>query len=219
MNTIPSFAKSVTLRGRISAELIPAKNWRELALKGVKSMSYRISGQAEIDGVMRHVNIHIPAVSDGQIAGLGTAVPAGAKTQDAVEFISALCPKNGPLDTARVLEQDGSSVIGEDGRPVYAEAAIPGFDLAFGTHYFCPTNGGLTLTVEDAGIRPSERRVTVDGIEQDEVYLDIRGLSHTVVTARVDRANGAPLVKFTAAKQAARRTAEALAPTQTTISM
>ena len=75
------------------------------------------------------------------------------------------------------------------------------FDLAFGTHYFAPHNGGLTIKVNDAAIQPSDR-AAADGT----AYYDVRGLSHEVVAAQVARATGAPLTLFTGAKQAARKT-------------
>lgn len=205
MNTAPTFAKSLTLRGRINVELVPAKAWREIAKKGVKSMSYRISGDAEVDGQMLHVNVHVPAINDGQICGLGSAIPANGK--EAKEFISSLCPKNGGLDTAVVqTDANGVSVIGPDGRPVWVDAPImqddgQEFDLTFGTHYFAPHNGGLTIKVNDAAIQPSDR-AAADGT----AYYDVRGLSHEVVAAPQARANGAPLTLFTGAKQAARKT-------------
>ena len=212
MNTAPTFAKSLTLRGRINVELVPAKAWRELAKRNVKSMSYRISGDAEVNGELLHVNVHIPAINDGQICGLGAAIPANGK--EAKEFISSLCPKNGGLDTAIVATgPDGVSSIGEDGRPVWAEAPVltddgTEFDLAFGTHYFCPHNGGLTLCIRDAAIQPSDRAA-----QDGSAYYDVRGLSHEVVAAQVARATGAPLSLFTGAKQAARKnTASAAAP-------
>jgi hypothetical protein len=204
MNTAPTFAKSLTLRGRINVELVPAKAWRELAKKGVKSMSYRISGDAEVNGEILHVNVHVPAINDGRICGLGSAIPANGK--EAKEFISSLCPKNGGLDTAVVAtDANGVSVI-EDGRPVWVDAPIvqddgAEFDLAFGTHYFAPHNGGLTIKVNDAAIQPSDR-AAADGT----AYYDVRGLSHEVVAAQVARATGAPLTLFTGAKQAARKT-------------
>ena len=207
MNTAPTFAKSLTLRGRINVELVPAKAWRDLAKRGVKSMSYRISGDAEVNGELLHVNVHVPAINDGQICGLGAAVPANGK--EAKEFISSLCPKNGGLDTAVVATDANGVSIVEAGRPVWVDAPIvqddgQEFDLTYGTHFFCPHNGGLTLCIHDAAIQPSDRAA-----QDGSAYYDVRGLSHEVVAAQVARATGAPLTLFTGAKQAAKKTASA----------
>ena len=210
MNSIPTFVKELTLRGRINVELLPTKDWRTLAVKGIKRMSYRISGDAEIQGEIRHVNVHIPAIVDGNIVGIGEAVPRGSKDGTAVDLVSSLCPKQATekLGTAKIKVVDGASVIGEDGLPVFEESITQEdgtqFPMMFGCHYFCPSNSGLTLMVTDAAIKTSDR-----AHEDGSPYLDVRGLSHEVVPASGDRACGAPVVKFTAAKQAARQTKEA----------
>lgn len=209
MNTAPNFAKRLILRGKLNIELIPAKDWRENAAKGVRRMTYRISADAEVDGQILHVNAHIPGVRDGQIVGLGAAVPPGGT--EAVEIISSLGPKNNPrLNCLEVLtDANGSSVIGEDGLPAYAPGQdIPEGYAPFGTAYFCPSHGGLTLALNDASITPTDR-----ADPSGAPFYDVGCLSYEVIPAEHARAAGAPLVKFTAVRQAARKSGTA-APAQ-----
>lgn len=204
MNTAPNFAKRIILRGKLNIELVPSKDWRENAAKGVRRMTYRISADAEVDGRILHVNAHIPGVRDGQIVGLGAAVPHNGT--EAVEIISALGPKNNDKLNCLVVAQDesGASIIGEDGMPVYAAGQdIPEGYAPFGTCYFCPSNGGLTLALNDCAIVPTDR--SKDG----EAFYDVSCLSYEVIPAEHARAAGAPMVKFTAVKQAARKSAAA----------
>lgn len=208
MNTAPNFAKRLVLRGKLNIELIPTKDWRENAAKGVKRMTYRISADAEADGQILHVNVHIPGVRDGEIVGLGAAIPHSGT--EAVEIISSLGPKNNDKLNALVVKTDesGASVIGEDGLPVYAPGQdIPDGYAPFGTTYFCPAHSGLTLALNDAAITPTDR--SKDGVP----FYDVSCLSYEVIPSEHARAAGAPLVKFTSVKQAARKTAEA-APAQ-----
>lgn len=204
MNTAPTFAKKLVLRGKLNIELIPAKDWRENAAKGVRRMTYRISADAEADGQILHVNAHIPAVRDGQIVGLGAAIPHSGT--EAVEIISSLGPKNNDKLNCLIVAQDanGASIIGEDGMPVYAPGQdIPEGYAPFGTAYFCPSHGGLTLALNDAAITATER--SKDGVP----FYDVSCLSYEVIPSEHARAAGAPLVKFSAVKQAARKSAEA----------
>lgn len=208
MNTAPNFAKRLILRGKLNIELIPAKDWRDNAAKGVKRMTYRISADAEADGQILHVNAHIPAIRDGAIVGLGSAVPHNGT--EAVEIVSSLGPKNNDRLNALVVETDenGASVIGEDGLPVYAPGQdIPEGYAPFGTCYFCPSHGGLTLALNDAAITPTDR--SKDGVP----FYDVSCLSYEVIPAEHARAAGDPLFKFTAVKQAARKSGTA-APAQ-----
>jgi hypothetical protein len=174
----------------------------------VKRMTYRISGDVEADGQILHVNAHIPGVRDGEIVGLGAAVPHSGT--EPVEIISSLGPKNNDRLNALVVKTDenGASVIGEDGLPVYAPGQdIPEGYAPFGTMYFCPAHSGLTLALNDAAITPTDR--SKDGVP----FYDVSCLSYEVIPSEHARATGAPLVKFTSVKQAARKTAEA-APAQ-----
>ena len=78
----------------VNIDLQPAKNWRDLAPSGRKSMSYKIFGHAKAeDGSVIAVSASVGAITaEGVIGDLGTAeVPA----------VSGLLAKNDPrLDTA-----------------------------------------------------------------------------------------------------------------------
>jgi hypothetical protein len=221
MNTAPTFQKSLSLRGKLSCELVPSKGWRDAALKGRKTMSWRISGDAvigdELTGfAVRKVNVYLPAIGqDGVLRSPGSAIPEGGK--EAADFIVGMCPKNASrsdlMDTALVKTADGETVVGADGRPVWDEAPIltesgEEFDLVFGTLFFCPTHGGLTVTASDVSL--SEGKKPADG---SEPFLNASPLACEVVPAKRAHALGAPLaLKMQGCKQAARKPGAAPAP-------
>ena len=208
-----SYQKSILLRGNMTAEISPAKNWRELALKGVKSLKYRISATGLVGDQIRHLNVYLPALADSEICGLGAGVPHG-KTE-AIEIVRALCPKMSKLDSASMMvDAEGKTVL-EDGLPVFTEAPIIGadgqpFDFRFGCQYFCPTHSGLTLNLSDCEIHASEgRTLAPDG----QPYLNVHCGDYTVVPRETVRAKGSALgLTMTACQQseAARKTAAAV---------
>lgn len=136
-------------------DLQPAKNWRDLAASGRKSMSYKIFGHAKAeDGSVIAVSASVGAITaEGVIGDLGTAeVPA----------VSGLLAKNDPrLDTAALkFGPDGQPVRNEDGTPVYDEAPIvcedgSEFDLAYGTLFFVTLLPGIRLVLDGAELSPS----------------------------------------------------------------
>jgi hypothetical protein len=213
MNTAPNFAKSITLRGKLDIQLLPVRDWRELAARGTRKMTYRISAEAEIEGRLYTVNAFIPAIRDGEIAGLGSATPHGA--QEPVEIVSALGPKNiAGIESLRVaVDADGASVIGPDGLPVYEDGQdIPEGYAPFGTAYFCPAHSGLTLRMHECSVRPTDR-ATKGG----ETYYNVSCLGYEVIPAESARALGGAVTRFIPVRQSARKTAQSV-PAETAVS-
>lgn len=213
----PTFARTITLRGRINCELIPHKMWRTFAKKGVKSASYRLSGDAEVDGQTIHVNLFVPAVLNGELQGLGSAVPENSQDKTARPFIVSLSPKKvNEIDSALFnTDAEGKAVLDADGNLVYAEPELlqddgTPFDLRYGTHYFCPHQGGLTVRATDVTIAATDRVDPNDG----RPYFDCNASGVEVVPTVTARASGGALfgaVKLVAAKQAARASKPAVA--------
>lgn len=195
---VMNHTNEMTLKGRINIELIPGSKWRELAVKGVRTMSYAISGKAVIDGLERSVNIKVPALDNGELVGLGSAAPWG--TGEEVEIINGIFPKNPRprgLDTAVMRTDNENKILVVDGTPVYEEPAIiveegddigQEFNLLYGTNFYCPNKSGLTLKFTDVGLHESERPD-----ESGYPWVDCSFSSYSVVSAQSTRAKGAAL--------------------------
>ena len=218
-------ADKITLKGKLNIELIPNSKWRELARRGVRSMFYVVSGHAVIDGEERAVNVRVPALSDGQLVGLGEARPWG--TGEPTEIVPGpLYPKNPSmsedgkgLDTVTLATDTENKVLIDEatGMPVYADAPIlieegenqgQEFDLMFGTHFFCPSKSGLTIEFRDVSLAETDRNDKVTKLP----FVNASSCDYTVVAAKSARAKGAVLnIVCKAARATAKTVAEDIA--------
>ena len=205
----------------INVDLVPGKNWRELAKSGRKAMHYRVFGRATVAGQPAGVSFSLDALENGEIKDFGSAeVPA----------VASLLAKNDPnLDTAKLrYGPDGRPLVNTDGTPVYDEQPIvqddgTEFDPAYGTLFFCTLHGGLRVTLNgveleralDKSGAPRSTKGTAESPSVPVFDAQIEG----VTVERRARAQGHGLlgrVKIGAtaggtAQQAARITAKAVA--------
>ena len=128
----------------INVELQPSRNWRELARRGLKSMSYHVFGHGRgEDGKEIAVAVTIPALDNGTIADLGS--------EDCPLVNGLLAKTSSNIDSAKLrYKGDGSPVTDAEGRPVYNESPIvtddgSEFDLRYGTLYFCTVHSGTRV--------------------------------------------------------------------------
>jgi len=129
----------------INVELQPSRNWRELARRGLKSMSYHVFGHGRgEDGKEIAVAVTIPALDNGTIADLGS--------EDCPLVNGLLAKTSSNIDSAKLrYKGDGSPVTDAEGHPVYDEQPIivqsdgSEFDLRFGTLYFCTVNSAVRV--------------------------------------------------------------------------
>lgn len=157
----------------LNVDLVPSKNWREMAKSGRKSMNYKLFGHAKMPGTgeLIAVSCVVGALNEaGELADFGTAeVPA----------VAGLLAKTDPrLDSAKLkYGADGKPVTDENGAPVYDEVVLQDdgteFDLTFGTLFFATLNGGRRFTLLGAELTPSlsngEQRFAKDAAGQPTI--------------------------------------------------
>lgn len=145
--------KSIELTG-VNCDLVPAKNWRTMALSGRKSMSYKLFGHAKDDnGNLIAVSTVIGALDEaGDLVDFGTAeLPA---------ISSLLAKTDSKLDSAKIkYGADGKPLATPEGLPVYDETVLQEdgteFPVFFGTLFFCTLHGGRRFTLIGAELTPS----------------------------------------------------------------
>ena len=162
--------------GPASIELMPVKEWRDLAKKGRVSMRYKLfaGGVRLPNGETIAVEFTVPAPlnDEGDIPGLGKA--------GGPEVVKTLQAKTeDKIDSAKLrYGADGAPLEDASGGPVYAEAVVTDdgkpFDLFFGTYWFVHQNPGIRI--ELAGgvtLTPSGRQTTVKDGGGNERKVDV----------------------------------------------
>lgn len=190
-------------------DLQPSKSWRDLAKKGVRSMSYKVFARATLpSGEQIGVDLRIPALNeDHEIADIGT---------DEVPVIAGLLAKSDKhLDTLKLrYNADGSVAVDKDGAPVYAEAPVlqddgQQFPSEYGTLYFCTLHGGVRITL--AGVTLETTGRTTQGAKEGETIQVFAADAKDYRVERVAAAKGPSLlgrVKIGATSGGATRQAE-----------
>lgn len=176
--TLIPFAREANGKGGgLKVHLQPAKGWRELALKGVIAMNYRISGQVILNGFVRKVNVTIPCVKDNELDDLGNT-PSGRwflHLKDGEVHRVPSLPSD-KFDACRIESFTNDAGVAEasrdeNGEPIILEAPIPGFDMRWGCVFFIPTHSLATL--EFTGVEITDRG--------GDEYLDLSYTSFKVV--------------------------------------
>ena len=169
---------SVTLTGP-TVTLIPSKRWRELARSGVRSMHYRIEGQARTASGPVFIRGTVPATdADGDLVDLAPGFT-----------VSHLAKWSPALDTAKLrYDGDGNPAKTGDGGPVYDEQPIvqddgAEFPMSFGTLFLVTAAPRKCITLRDVRLVPTGGHVNNGEIPvYDAEFADIEVTERAAAT-------------------------------------